>query len=166
MDIEGVLSSLPFDAREIVIPARGAKVDDKIGHWLTTSLHVPRYFLFVESTLQVKRYISDFRLRASAWTVHSRVHQDRVSPSFTYATFDAHDNDSIRRATDFMTKYIRQHGGTEIYTDFDEHVHRFDAKYSIDKIMCNEVDTEVEMSDLQRILSWANSVKEYIDRSQ
>jgi len=159
IDIEGVLSTLPFDPREIVIPARGAEVENKLRDWLTSTLHIPRYFLFVESTLQVKKYISDHRLQASGWTLYARVYHDSLIPSFTFATFNPYDNDTVKRATDFMTEYIKQHDGIEIYTDFDEHVPRFDAKYSIDEIMRNEVDLKEERRDLQQILSWANTIK-------
>lgn len=161
IDIEGTLSWLPFDNREIIIPARGAVVEDELRNWLMTSLHIPRYFLFVGSTLQVKRYISDFRLRASGWTVYEKGNREDYTPSFTYATFDPSNKDTIRRATDFMTDYVEGHGGKEIYTDFDEHVPRFNAKYSINDIMGKKVDPEKENSDLQRIISWAKSVKRY-----
>ena len=105
-------------------------MQERLRDWLSSSLHIPRYLIAVESSLEVKRYISDFRLKATGWTLFAREHRGETQPSFTYATFDPRTSQSVERASDFIGEYVRNHGGTVVYTDFDEHVRRLDAKRS------------------------------------
>ena len=152
VDLKGTLVELP----ELVLPARGAVLSQPLYDFLSSSLHVPRYCVLVESSLQVREYISDFRLRASAWTLYVRETKGRIQPSFTYATFDPQDEFSLEEAGEFVRTYVRDHDGTVTYTDFDEHVRRLDSKYPLSKVFVSSVAGAEE--DLKKLASWGDSL--------
>ena len=152
-DITGQLSALPFDRGELLIGARGAVVPEEIRGLLTQPLEVPCYFLRVESVLQTKTRESEYSLEASAWTLYSD--QDGAW-SYTYAAFDPRDRTDIDRATEFLIEYVRRHRGRRIYTDFDEHTLRLDARHPIGRVMDGVVNLA---EDAGQFLTWANTLQ-------
>jgi hypothetical protein len=156
VDLKGRLVSLPFHHNELALPARGSHLHDGLKDWLTSSLHVPRYLLIVESPLLIHKYISDHRLIASAWTLFATEGEDQVRPSFTYASFDPSNARSLQNAFAFLEDYVRKHGGNVIYTDCDEHVRRLDSKYSLNRILTEGVRAH---QDFNKIFDWGENVQ-------
>lgn len=156
VDLKGRLVALPFDLKELVLPARGTELREPLKDWLSSALHIPRYFIAVETTLHVKRYTSDFRLKAAAWTLFARESGGQIQPSFTYASFDPRSAESLERACDFITGYVGTHGGTMVFTDFDEHVRRLDAKYPLSEVIRGRVDAR---RDFEKLLSWGTALR-------
>jgi len=70
-DITGRPLALPFDRGELLLPARGTVIPEDMKRLLRDPLQVPCYYLRVESELRITSYISDFQLKASAWTLYS-----------------------------------------------------------------------------------------------
>lgn len=162
VNIKGTLVELPFSIDQILVPARGIELNQTLKDWLSTALHIPRYFILVESSLQVKKYISDFHLRASAWTLFDREVDNGIIPSFTYATFNPGKSSSLEKASDFITKYVNDHSGVTIYTDFDEHVRRLESKYNIGDLMDRQYNSQTAENDLNTFLAWGRSVQDVL----
>ena len=78
-----------------------------------------------------------------------------ILPSFTYSSFDPRDNQSLQRAAHFMVDYIKNHGGSVIYTDFDEHVGHLDAKYDLSEAMSGPIDAK---EDFNKLLAWSQTL--------
>lgn len=155
VDASGRIAELPFDAAELVLLARGSRLENDLRDFVGSSLHVPRYVLVVESTLQVKKYVSDFQLSATAWTLYGAQESDEsIQPSFTFCSFDPRDANSIDQSADFLRQYIKDYRGKITYTDFDEHKRRLDARHFLDEIMNRSSGSE----DLREISKWVNVV--------
>lgn len=153
VDLTGRLLTLPFDSTETVVPARGAEIPDSMKSLLTTPLEIPCYFLRIESRLEVRRRISDFRLEASAWTLYS---DDDGAWSFTYAAFDPRKRGDIERATQFLIEYVDRHRGNRIFTDFDEHVRRLDSRHPLHSVMAGNADFA---EDFRQLLTWGSTLQ-------
>jgi hypothetical protein len=158
VDLTGRLTELPFSDTEFVLPARGSPLEDTLREYLASTLHVPRYVLLVESSLLVKKYISDFGLRAAAWTLYAQEAEEGLRPSFTFSSFDPRDLGGIERSVDFINEYVRSYGGKIIFTDFDEHVRRLEARHSLAEIMNGP---SAVSADLARLKSWGKAVQGY-----
>ena len=151
------LAQLPFDPAELVLPARGSKLEEELRDFVSSSLHVPRFVVLVDSALQIKKYVSDFRPRATAWTLYAAQESDEsVQHSFTYCSFDPREPGSIDRSADFLRRYVKDYQGKIIYTDFDERVRRLDARHSLSEIMNGKA---AGASDLGEVSKWANVVQ-------
>jgi len=106
--------------------------------------HVPKICVFVNSILNIKRYISDFPLNASAWTIY---HNPKAHKSdkygYTFAYFNPVDESSIITATDWIDNYINDYtrGRGIPITDYDEIIPRFTtAVLSLQNIMEGNID--------------------------
>ncbi len=109
------------------------------------SPHVPRLCLYVDSILNVEKYISDFALRANAWTIyHNPRARERVKRlCYTYYPFNPVDESSIIKATDWISNYIDQYtkGRGLPVTDYDEHTCRFQtAVLPLADVMSGSID--------------------------
>ena len=106
--------------------------------------HVPKICVLVNSILNVKKYISDFSLTASAWTIYHNTkgkHEKRYG--YTYANFNPIDESSIVEATDWIENYISDYtkGGGIPITDYDELTPRFNtAVVTLEQVMQGNVD--------------------------
>ena len=165
VDLTGRLASLPFDPQEIELQKRRgivSEMEEPIREYLTTTLHVPRYVLLVESSLSVKSYISDFRLSASAWTCFRAVDENTLKPyySFTYTNFDPRDEATIQQAAERLLRYTRYEYAEKIYTDFDEHVQRLRDLpwYPLASIMSGDDTGDPE--EIDQMVSLADEVLE------
>jgi hypothetical protein len=151
VNLTGVVAALPFDADELVLPARGSNLEGDLRDFVGTSLHVPRYVLLVESSLQMQTFVSDHLVSATAWTLYAAQESDEsVQPSFTFCSFNPRDAGSIDRSADFLRRYVEQYGGKRIYTDFDEHTRRLDARYFLDDIMNGRAEPGQGMAEISR----------------
>jgi len=109
--------------------------------------HVPKICLLVNSILNVKRYISDFSLTASAWTIyHNSKSKGANKYGYTFAHFNPIDESSIVAATDWIDNYISDYtkGRGIAITDYDEITPRFNtAVLPLKDIMEGNVDYDV-----------------------
>ncbi len=98
-------------------------------HSHTRSAHVPKLCFYVNSILNVKKYISDFSLQASAWTIYHNPRSKRPDKKFgyTYCRFNPLDESSAIEATDWLNNYIDTYtrGKGLPLTDYDELIPRF-----------------------------------------
>jgi hypothetical protein len=152
-NVTGQLLVLPFDCEELLLGARGAEIPDDMRSFLTTPLDVPCYYLRVESRLHLKPLLSDFKLESSAWTLYSDADG---AWSFTYAGFDPMERGAVDRATEFLVQYVRRHRGTRIYTDFDEHLKRLDARHPLDKVMSGNFNCA---DDMLAFVTWTKTLQ-------
>lgn len=106
--------------------------------------HVPRICVLVNSILNVKKYISDFSLTASAWTIYHNPKGKREKRyGYTYANFNPIDESSIVEATNWIENYINDYtkGGGIPITDYDELTPRFNtAVVPLEQVMQGNVD--------------------------
>jgi len=106
--------------------------------------HIPRICVFVNSILNVKKYISDFSLIASAWTIyHDPKGKREKRYGYTYANFNPIDESSIVEATNWIENYIGDYtkGRGIPITDYDELIPRFNtAVVSLEQVMQGNVD--------------------------
>jgi hypothetical protein len=109
------------------------------------SPHVPKLCLYVSSILNAEQRISDFALRANAWTIYhdprARSWGDRFG--YTYCPFNPVDESSIIEATDWISNYIDVYtkGRGFPLTDYDEHTCRFQsAALPLANIMSGSID--------------------------
>ncbi len=106
--------------------------------------HIPKYCICVNSILNIKIYMSDFSLTASAWTVyHNPNGRYQKKYGYTYANFNPIDESSIVKATDWIENYISDYtNGMGIpITDYDELVPRFNtAVVPFEQVMQGNVD--------------------------
>ena len=106
--------------------------------------HVPRICVLVNSILNVKKYISDFSLTASAWTIyHNPKGKYEKRYGYTYANFNPIDESSIVEATNWIENYISDYtkGGGIPITDYDELTPRFNtAVVTLEQVMQGNVD--------------------------
>lgn len=95
------------------------------------SPHIPKLCLYVNSILNAEKYISDFSLRASAWTIyhHPRVRKEENRFGYTYCYFNPVDESSIIEATDWISNYIGEYTKNRgiPLTDYDEQTCRFES---------------------------------------
>lgn len=113
VDLRGVMGRIPFS---YVYQYRNA--------------HIPKLCLFVNSILNVNKYISDFNLSASAWTIyHCPNTRSKKKYGYAYANFNPIDESSIIKATDWLNNYIYEYtkGKGIPITDFDELTPRFNT---------------------------------------
>lgn len=105
--------------------------------------HIPRLCLLVNSILNVKKFICDFRLIGNAWTIyHMRKRKENIF-GYTYSAFNPIDESSIINSTDWINNYIDEYSkGKGIpLTDYDEIVPRFDsAALTLQDVMSGNVD--------------------------
>lgn len=157
VDVEGVYSTIPFRYEDFILPAISADLQNTLKQWLAVALHVPKNCVLVESPLLIKRYISDFSLEAAGWTAYETKDKNF---SFTYATFNPRDEDSIIEATDFIKEYVKGHNGFHLLTDFDERIPRFDSLFPLKDVLENKVNpNDVELLK-EELSAWARSIKE------
>lgn len=106
--------------------------------------HIPRSCLLVNSILNVKKYISDFSLSGSAWTVYYNPNgRNEKRYGYTYANFNPIDESSIVDSTSWIENYINDYtkGKGIAITDYDEIVPRFDtAVVSLEQVMQGNID--------------------------
>lgn len=114
VDLKGVLKIVPLTYRSDV-----------------RSAHIPKLCFYVNSILNVKKYISDFSLQASAWTIYHNPRSRRTDKKFgyTYCRFNPLDESTIVEATDWLNNYIDTYtrGKGLPLTDYDELVPRFQS---------------------------------------
>jgi len=106
--------------------------------------NVPRYCIYVDSTLNVNKYISDFDIKGNAWTIYC-VPKARPEKrcGYTFARFNPIDEASIIEATDWIFNFIDFYTKGKGYpiSDFDEIVPRFKkAVVPIRNLLNNEID--------------------------
>ncbi|MFX0201305.1 MAG: hypothetical protein ACFFCW_34740 [Candidatus Hodarchaeota archaeon] len=93
--------------------------------------HVPKLCLYVNSILNVKKYISDFALHANAWTIYHdpRARNTEKRFGYTYCHFNPIDESSIIEATDWIYDYIEEYtkGRGIPLSDYDEQTCRFES---------------------------------------
>lgn len=106
--------------------------------------HIPKLCLCVNSILNVKKYISDFPISASAWTIyHNPKGKNEKQYGYTYASFNPIDESSLVEATDWINNYIFEYtkGKGIPLTDYDEETPRFTtAVLSIKDVMDGNVN--------------------------
>lgn len=158
ISLKARLCGLPFQPKDLLVAARGARIPEMLEESVLRSLGVPRYFLRIESPLQVSTFLSDRKVKASAWTLYS---DDEGAWSYTYSGFDVNTDGEIERAVEFLNEYVRRHRGNKIYTDFDEHVPRLDAVHALAEVMENKVEPGQDIDDFFR---WSGTVGEARER--
>ncbi len=106
--------------------------------------HIPRVCVVVNSILNVKKYISDFSLSASAWTIYHNPNGRREKRyGYTYANFNPIDESSIVKASDWIENYIFDYtkGKGIPITDYDELTPRFNtAVVPLEQVMQGNID--------------------------
>ncbi len=106
--------------------------------------NVPRYCIYIDTSLNVKKYISDFELEANAWTIYCDpkvIENQRCG--FTFAKFNPIDEMSIINATNWIQDFIDHYTKSNGYpiTDFDGIIPRFkSAKVPMASLMINDID--------------------------
>jgi hypothetical protein len=111
-------------------------------HW---SPHIPKLCLYVSSILNVNKYISDFSLEASAWTIYHNPKTNKPKRKFgyTYCHFNPIEESNIIDATDWIDSYIDTYtkGNGIALTDYDEITPRFrTAVLPLSNVMEGNVD--------------------------
>jgi len=111
------------------------------------SPHIPKLCLYVNSILNVKKYISDFALKASGWTIYYNPKSEKSEKSygFTYCHFNPIDEGEAVEATNWMHNYIDEYtkGDGIAITDYDELVPRFQsAVLPLTNVMDGNIDYE------------------------
>jgi hypothetical protein len=158
VSLKARLQELPLREEEFTLAARGARIPEMLEHSLLRSLGVPRYFLRVESPLQITTFYSDRGLEASAWTLYS---DDHGAWSYTYTGFDVNTGGAVEEAVDFLNAYVRRHHGTKMYTDFDEHVPRLDAIHPLQRVMEHKARPA---KDFKEFFRWTSTVQGAAER--
>ena len=134
VDLRGVIQRIPFTYQS-----------------LHRYEHIPRLCLYVNSFLNVNKYISNFSLSASAWTIYCSPNaRNEKRYGYTYANFNPIDESSIIKATDWLHSYIDEYtNGKGIpITDFDEVTPRFKtAVASLQDVMQGNINYEA-LNDL------------------
>ena len=106
--------------------------------------HVPKMVVYVNSILNLKKYVSDFQLSASAWTIYHLPQAKREKRfAYTYAHFDPVDDKSIIKATDWIHDYISEYtkGNGIPISDYDEITPRFTtALLPLENVMTGNID--------------------------
>ena len=109
------------------------------------SPHIPKLCVYVSSILNIKKYISDFSLNATAWTIYHNPRAKKGIDKFgyTYCHFNPIDESNIIEATDWVNNYIDSYtnGKGIALTDYDEKIPRFStAKLPLSDIMEGNID--------------------------
>lgn len=127
VDLQGVIRPIPLTYENT--------------YWVE---HIPKLCLCVNSILNVKKYISDFPVSASAWTIYyNPKEKEEKKYGYTYASFNPIDESSIIDATTWINNYIFEYtkGKGIPLTDFDEETPRFTtAVLSMKDVMTENVD--------------------------
>jgi hypothetical protein len=143
-DILAFYSPLPVRYEDILVET-GTALSGHLKTFLSFTQYVPRYCLFVESILQIKKKRSKSSVQATAWTLFKTKEVDAALPySFTYHCFDPQNEVSIKEAAEFIQGYVNDYKSEEVLTEFDEKIRRLSSVYPLSRVMRCEVDQSVE----------------------
>lgn len=127
VDLKGVIKPVPFTYR----------------HNFSTT---PRLVIVVNSILNIKKYISDFELSASAWTIYyNRAGENEKKYGYTYCSFNPIEESNIIDATHWINNYIDEYtkGSGIPICEFDEVNPRFQsAVVPLKDVMTGNVNFE------------------------
>ena len=128
IDLRGVIRRIPFT-------------------YQYSAPHVPKMVVYVNSILNLKKYVSDFQLTASAWTIYHLPRAKREKRfGYTYAHFDPVDDKSIMKATDWIQDYISEYtkGNGIPISDYDQITPRFTtALLPLKNVMIGNIDYQI-----------------------
>ena len=157
-DVLAFFSPLPVKYEEFLVNT-GTELVGNLRNFLSYTLHVPRYCLLVESSLQIKRKKSESPVQATAWTLFKTGYADPALPySFTYHSFDPRNEVSIKKAAEFIQGYVIEHEGEAVLTEFDEKIRRLSPAHPLSSVMECEVDQSLEQ---QRILTHGEMLQRF-----
>ncbi|MCB7128797.1 MAG: hypothetical protein J3T61_04595 [Candidatus Brocadiales bacterium] len=125
IDIEGYYSIIP----------------DPLYLFFRRSSHLPKYCIFVESRLSMKKKENSkvLKLSANAWTLYQTTTDEFL---YAYAPFNPMNENKLIESVEFIRGYIFNHGGQRIVTDFDEEVPRFSALVPLKDVMGEAIDQD------------------------
>jgi hypothetical protein len=126
-EVEGVLhldEDLPFE--QLVPRAIGALLSPEAESTLRYRAGMPRCYLHVVSPLSVKPTYNDSHPSATAWTQFESTRLQQPY-RYTYTMFDPTSNESMGAAIAFIQRYVKEHDGKKIITDFDGQRPRLEA---------------------------------------
>lgn len=124
--------------------------------------HVPKMVVYVNSILNLKKYVSDFQLSASAWTIYYSLRAKREKRfGYTYAHFNPVDDKSIIKATDWINDYISEYtkGNGIPISDYDQITPRFTtALLPLENVMAGNIDYP-KLSEVLPIVDFRGQVQ-------
>lgn len=177
-NLTGFYSELPVDWKDTIIDLPSARdFSPMLKEELKTTLHVPRHCIVIKS----RKLVSNIRTTsldptATAWTLFKHpnyIYSDRTDDpqnscySFTFATFNPKNEESIKKAANFLIEYIQEYKGTEIYTDFDKKIRRLRSLSSefsdYFKFMTDRENTQKEILEWGVELKKNYSFRDYVE---
>lgn len=133
VDLKGTICSIPLE----------------YDSFLMRSSNIPKVAVSVDSILNIEVKQSDLSIIVTPWTIFES--SDVNAPyAFTYKTHDLKSND-LNTAVDWIKRYVDQHEGTAILTDFDEEINSLNAIFPLDKCMSGLLSDRSILSHCQQI---------------
>lgn len=130
-ELEGILyTHRPLPLINNIPKAIGAKLSQETIDILTNSINLPKCFIYVPSTLNIKLKTNNTHPEVTAWTTF-RSTQSKDPLRYTYSSFNPNKKGGIEHSIEFINNYVRDFNGTEILTDFDGKIRRFNSKVDL-----------------------------------
>ncbi|HHT9120269.1 MAG TPA: hypothetical protein ACFYD3_06990 [Candidatus Hypogeohydataceae bacterium YC41] len=131
--------------------AIGARLEKDLEDTLRYRPFLPKCWIYISSPLSIKMRFHDKAPNSVAWTLFQRDSYDEPF-SFTYATFNPTQKDSIDDAVHFINWYVEEHRGKSIITDFDGIEPKLEAKVKLNSnpMSAHKKELRELISDLAR----------------
>jgi hypothetical protein len=110
--------------------AIGSSLSSETIDCLTSSINLPKCFIYVPSPMNIKLRTNDTYPNVVAWTTFKTTH-DYEPLQFTYATFNPNKKGSLEYSISFILDYVSKFGGTRILTDFDGKIRRLNSSVDL-----------------------------------
>lgn len=130
------------------------------------SPNIPRYCVFLDCILNVKKYISDFSLKGNSWVVYRDPNeQGRKACGYCFASINPIDESSIIDSTKWIMDYIDHYTNGEGFpiTDFDEIVPRFTNSIVPVKNLMNDAVDYTSLNALFNDIDFRNQLQPVTD---
>jgi len=117
--------------------------------YLLRSPSIPKVAVKINSILNVKSKPSSTIITVTPWTIFELPDSDQPY-GFTYITHDLFEND-LSSSIRWMHKYINNHGGETIITDFDEELNQLNAQFPLSGCLNGNITSNDVLQYCQRV---------------